>query len=93
MGEVIDISSRNPDRWVSGPMLCTACKHEWNGVVPAGMVSGWECPECKCVRAVLKYPVIPPTIWTCKCGGDLFHLTPEGALCRECGAEANGWQG
>lgn len=91
MGEVIDLADKRPSRWVTGTMLCTQCKHEWIGTVPAGCVSGWECPECKCLRAVHKFPVVPEITWTCQCSGDLFYLTPQGAICRECGGEAHGW--
>ena len=92
MGDVVDIKRAAPERWVEGPMLCTACKHEWHGTCPVGCTSGFTCPECGSGRAILKYPVIPAEIWRCDCGGDLFHLTRDGAVCRECGDAAHGWQ-
>lgn len=92
MGDVINLADRRPGEFVGGPMLCTACKYEWHGSVPAGLVSGFECPNCGSGRGLLKFPVVPKEIWTCACGGDLFHLTPIGApTCRECGGRANGW--
>jgi len=24
-------------------------------------------------------------LWVCNCGGDLFFLTPDGAVCQQCG--------
>jgi hypothetical protein len=87
MGKVVELSSYRPQSWINGTMLCTACKYEWVGVCPVGRKDGIECPLCGTERAVLKYPVVPETYVVCSCGGELFYITPEGAMCRECGED------
>lgn len=87
MGEVVELSEYRPKRWLSGTMLCTVCKYEWDGVCPAGRKDGMDCPLCGVAKAVLKFPVVPQSYWMCGCGGELFYITPDGVCCRECGEE------
>ena len=88
MGEVVNIEDYRPKSWLSGPMLCTGCRHEWIGACPMGMKDELECPECGSAKGVLKHAVVPEVYWICPCGGELFYFTPEGVYCRECGLEA-----
>lgn len=92
MGDVVSLIAKKPDRFVSGLFRCSVCKHEWSGVVPAGVVDGCECPECGLHRGMSVHPVVPGELFKCDCSGELYYLTREGASCRECGALADGWQ-
>lgn len=74
---------------VSGEAVCTACKHRWVAVAPAGTIE-LECPNCGTRRGLFVNPVWPPAdhlVWVCPCGGNLFLIRePErGFMCRECG--------
>ena len=87
---VTDINERRP-HW-SGPALCTRCGHEWRACVPADATDELECPECKTFFGIKRGPHQPVgRVWTCKCGGDLFYLTPDGHMCRQCGRTSWGW--
>lgn len=95
MGNVIgfDRAKAGEDRTechVSGQVTCTACKHEWVAVAPAG-TKLFECPECRRDFGLLKHPVEPDWKWKCHCGEMLHWLTSEGAMCRGCGAIASDW--
>ena len=89
MSDVIDLDSkRNENRpHTSGPVVCLACRHRWIAVCPVGTI-GLECPECRLLRGVHEYQVMPENgiIWACGCGNNLFFVTAKGnALCPNCG--------
>lgn len=73
---------------LSGQAFCLDCQHEWVAVVPIGTL--WlECPSCTLVRGRLKFQCERVgEQWECGCGNDLFHVTPDGVYCPNCGA----WQ-
>lgn len=73
-----------------GQCECGSCGHEWEAVVPVGVVH-IECPECLRLWGALVNAVEPGVAWACDCGERLFWLTPEGALCRRCGVVCSGW--
>lgn len=86
MSNVVDLDSYRKRTWLSGPVLCTACRHEWVGVFPEESRDVVECPECGRCKGVLKFPVVPEVAYVCNsCDGVLFYITPEGCTCRECG--------
>lgn len=73
----------------TGDARCLGCLHKWCAVAPVGVVV-LECPSCglergrfmgNCLRENAKH-------WTCNCGNDLFHVTPDGTYCPGCGV----WQ-
>jgi hypothetical protein len=95
MGEVIgvDFGAKDGDttkRHLSGSAFCTGCRHEWVAVAEAG-TKVLECPKCRRDFGLYKSPVEPKAKWQCDCGEMLFWLTPDGALCRGCGAIPEGW--
>ncbi len=65
----------------AGKAHCTACKHEWVGVVPVGTV--WlTCPGCGAQKGLLTYPCERDGLhWTCVCGNQLFNVMREGLYC------------
>lgn len=70
-----------------GRCLCLACRHEWEGVAPNGLV--WiECPACSLHRGRFLYHADRGEAkrWTCACGNDLFHITPAATYCPNCGS-------
>jgi len=70
-----------------GNAFCLQCSHEWVAVAPTGTVQ-LECPECKTMKGLFKFPFAPATgelVRECNCGNQLFYLTPEGHLCTNCG--------
>lgn len=86
MGVVIGLQRKEPEQpTLAGEARCLTCRHEWVAVAPVGTT--WlECPECKCVKGVLKYKCLRDApLWTCACGNDLFHVTAEGVYCPNCG--------
>ena len=89
MGEVVSIDSQKPH--LSGPAICTHCKHEWQAVAPVGNHTNLQCPECGLHHGIVGAPVVPPEWWECRCGGELFYLTRQGAQCRACGIISQGW--
>jgi hypothetical protein len=72
---------------MTGEAVCLCCHTTWTCVVPVG--STWlECPSCTLTAGRMRYPVQRPGAhWTCKCGNDLFHVTPDGMYCPSCGAD------
>lgn len=84
MGKVVDINRSEPH--TSGAATCSSCNHKWAAVAPQGLVD-LECPACSRLYGLFDAPVRPAdgVVWVCACGGDLFHLVPDGALCRKCG--------
>lgn len=85
--EVIDLAAARLERepHSSGTAICLDCKHEWVAVAPADMQ--WlECPSCGLVRGRFKFQFEKDCKhWVCNCGNDLFHVTPEGTYCPNCG--------
>jgi hypothetical protein len=47
MGEVVSLAKHREDNAPhgAGACVCKACRHEWVGVVPAGLAA-FECPAC-----------------------------------------------
>lgn len=78
-----------PERWLSGPAKCLACKHEWVAVTEAGEPSfDLVCPKCDTRRGQLVYPAMPgegKLRWVHNCGGSAFALVPvkkkDGYIC------------
>lgn len=96
MGEVIGIDSAKEGadgtgRTLTGPAMCTHCRHKWQAVTPVGYPDNLECPECGQYKGIVGAPVVPQEFWVCHCGSDLFYLTPTGASCRACGMVSNEW--
>lgn len=90
--KVVDLADRRPDPHVAGPARCLACKHEWAAVAPTGTL--WlECPECSLLRGRFLWPVERSGLphWVCGCGNDVFHVTPQGYYCPNCGVWATGF--
>ena len=76
---------------LSGEAHCMQCKHEWAASVPVG-VTWLECPECHSMKGMLKYTVQRDGLeWHCKCGCDLFKMTPDGFYCPNCGEWQTGF--
>lgn len=69
---------------LSGPAKCAGCQHEWAAVAPVG-ITQLTCPACNQLKGFFKLPATANYCWTCGCGGILFQLTPDGALCIGCG--------
>lgn len=92
MAEIIGIDSLKPGEHNSGKARCMACRHEHVAVAPVGVV--WmECPECHAMKALFigACERQGEAHWTCNCGNDLFHATPEGFYCPNCGEWQKGF--
>ena len=92
MAEIIGIDSLKADPHMTGPARCIACGHEEIAVAPIGVV--WmECSECHAMKVLFKHAVCDESRlhWTCNCGNDLFHATPEGFYCPNCGEWQRGF--
>jgi len=90
MGDIVSIESQKPHK--TGEAICMSCKEEWIAVAPAGVV--WlECPKCKTEHGLFKFPCSysDKSHWECNCGNDLFHVTPDGYYCPNCGSWAEGF--
>jgi Zn finger protein HypA/HybF involved in hydrogenase expression len=76
---------------LEGEALCMQCQHEWAAVCPIGVV--WlECPECHSMKGHMKYDVQRDGHeWKCRCGNDLFRVTPDGYYCPNCGTWQTGF--
>lgn len=72
----------------SGEAFCIRCDHRWVATVELG-TEYLECPECKTLKGVFKYPYAPETAWECNCGNQLFYITQDGHLCPNCGNNFN----
>lgn len=90
---VIDLAQARADKTphLSGAAVCLACKHEWVAVALVGTV--WmECPACSLERGRYKGSVnVGGDHWHCHCGNDLFHATPTGMYCPNCGEWQHGF--
>ena len=86
---VVSLDDKRPR--LSGIAFCLSCRHEWDSVAPVGTV--WlECPKCGLTRGHFIYPCERKGLkWECNCGNDLFHLTPDGIYCPNCGAWQEGF--
>ncbi len=83
---VISLAEYRPH--MTGDVVCLACKHEWNGIMPIGTFQ-LECPECRSEKGVLKHFVFrDKPHYLCNCGNHLLYATPEGCYCASCGAWA-----
>lgn len=71
----------------AGQAFCISCDHTWTAVVPTG-VTQFECPACHRDTGMWKFPFAPSEgqmVRECRCGNQLFYLTPDGHLCANCG--------
>ena len=87
MNNIVDLAQARQERTphVSGPARCLACKHEWVAVAPTG-VTWMECPSCSLIRGRFVFPhQRDGLVWKCFCENDLFHVTPDGVYCPNCG--------
>ena len=88
--EIRDINEKMPH--LSGPAICTDCKHEWQAVrIVQRDAELLECPSCRKFFGVKRGPQVPETMWRCKCESNLFYLTPDGPQCRSCGNVSLEW--
>lgn len=81
-----------PGKHGSGPAKCMGCQHTWEAVVPVGTTQ-LDCPACGAWKGILLAPYRTELVWTCVCGCDLFCLTPDGAMCPNCGLSPDDWFG
>lgn len=87
MGEVVALRRPEPhDPHATGGAFCLQCNHEWVAVAPTGETQ-LQCPACKTHKGLFKFPCAPQheMLWTCRCGNQLFNMTPEGHFCPNCG--------
>ena len=73
---------------MQGRALCLDCHYGWQAVTPTGTV--WMfCPKCGLERGrfVAHTEIESGHHWTCRCGCDLFYVTPTAFYCPNCGAE------
>jgi len=95
MGKVISLAQTKEDKMphTSGLALCMGCRYEWDTVAP--LKTEWlECPKCGLVKGRFKYNYMTGdtmTAWECDCGNDLFHITPDGVFCPNCGNWQEGY--
>lgn len=83
--DVVDINSRKPH--LSGPTHCLGCGAKWVAVGPVGVVNGLECPECHALKGIRTGFVMPPSLWTCVCGCELFYIEEDCTVrCPNCGS-------
>ena len=87
MVEVFNIAERRPH--VTGEASCIGCKAKWVATAPVG-VTELQCGECgtmkgRFVNSVLRKDFLH---FICNCGNDLFHKTPHGEYCPNCGSWA-----
>jgi len=85
---VIQAEFGTKGRWLQGPCICLACRHEWQGVAPVGAID-LVCPGCGCPRGVYKTPLVPGAeqlTFVCDCGCYAFYVFPENQImCMGCG--------
>jgi len=75
------------EQWGAGEAFCFSCDHTWAVTAPTG-TKELECPGCKRHTGRFKFEFVPPegtTVWQCRCGNQLFYMTPAGHLCPSCG--------
>jgi hypothetical protein len=88
MADVIPFPSREPEvQHGQGEAFCLSCDHTWQAVAPTGIES-FECPSCRRWTGHWKFEFYPredQMVRECRCGNQLFYLTPDGHLCANCG--------
>lgn len=90
--KVVDLAKAREERrpHVSGHAHCMSCRHEWEGVWPAGNVE-LECPECGSMRGRSKFDVAPAEgslVWECvHCQNQFFHCLQDRVHCPGCGTQ------
>ena len=90
MTNVTSLDDHRPH--ITGQARCSKCKHEWAAVVPESADQGTlTCPECKSYFGAFLGPMLPEVRFVCKCGGDLFYLSPEGHVCHACNTISFSW--
>lgn len=70
-----------------GEAFCLSCDHSWVAVVETG-TECFECPGCHRHTGRFKFEFAPTEgqlVRTCRCGNQLFYLTPDGHMCASCG--------
>lgn len=73
--------------WSNGTYRCLACKFEQHATAPVGWVF-IDCPCCGTERFTNKYTYVKSdTVFTCKCGCDVFSITPSRLFCPNCGQD------
>lgn len=91
--KIIDFKTEklNREPSISGKAFCIVCNHNWSAVAPTGTI--WlECPECHSNKGLFKFSCQRQTShWTCGCKNDLFHISPEGIYCPNCGEFQDGY--
>lgn len=86
----------------TGTIICSACKHEWVGVVPhdADGTSLFECPECLCQKGRFKHEFGGPPgslEFVHSCGSSVLFIMKRSptsvaaVFCRNCGDEVIDW--
>jgi len=94
--DIIDLDLRRPEKTdphLAGKAKCTACSHNWAAVAPVG-TDRLECPNCQTLRGVwLSFCTGREgvALYTCRCGCDVFVLTPDELVCTACGECKDGW--
>lgn len=93
MGDVINLAFKKDEGQShnTGKAFCLVCKKIWVAVAPTGVV--WlQCPQCGAMKGLYKYSCLRDEArWVCNCGNDLFHVTPNGYYCPNCGQWAKGF--
>ena len=89
MGDIVELDAFRRAEHVQGPARCLCCGHQWHLVAPVGTAE-FECPACGLMKGRLVQLVyrLEQPHRVCRCGNDLFHVTPEGPYCPTCCA----WQ-
>lgn len=92
----LDQFKKDKAGYISGYLICLACKHTWAGVAPVG-THEWECPKCKCQKGVpTTFIVSVHHQWKCICGCFIFSIKwPDKEVpqiyCVTCGTVQVGW--
>lgn len=87
MGELIELDEKRPH--LAGEAHCIQCGKEWAFVAPIGTVF-LECPDCHVEKGIQKgFVERAGPHWSCNCGNQFFHVTPDGIYCCLCGAWQN----
>lgn len=86
MGDVVALDEQRPHN--RGLARCMECHHEWTAVVIVGK-QFFDCERCGLERATFVGACCKTRDlhWTCLCGNDLFHMTPESTYCPNCGRD------
>lgn len=91
--ELINLAKKREERqpYNAGEAFCMVCKKEWIATAPIGTV--WlECPQCGAMKGLYRYSCLRDDArWFCNCGNDLFHVTPKGYYCPNCGEWQTGF--